>query len=141
MQPAASALIIGSFPCKPHWFLSLQTSDSGLDFDLMHVVCICEHGCCAVQRRKEMKQQLGLPEDYGIDNSDSEQGELPLGSVKHSNSRAVNMQLQSCKSAAGSTPQSRSDALQAVLIFQAPAGKWLIIVEKLCIPCCYLYAA
>lgn len=39
--------------------------------------CVMCHGIFGVllQRRKELKQQLGLPEDYGVPDSDSEQGE------------------------------------------------------------------
>jgi hypothetical protein len=35
----------------------------------------CLPACLCTQRRKEMKHQLGLPEDYGIPDSDGEQGE------------------------------------------------------------------
>lgn len=82
VQPAASAANIKPLPTSA---VGLIVSDA---------VVYLQHGCCAVQRRKEMKQQLGLPEDYGIDNSDSEQGELPLYSGKHSTctSRALSMQ-------------------------------------------------
>jgi hypothetical protein len=36
-----------------------------------------------LQRRKEMKHELGLPEDYGIHDSDSEQGEAAQYAAAH----------------------------------------------------------